>query len=98
MLIPAHVLGVMWQTQITSFSAQKDQGAEEVLMTISGSTVCFEEQEGCRTAECVDTQSKNKRSQFFWSIYKMYPSDPLKIRNLERETIKRLQMRDLMID
>lgn len=44
MLIPAHVLGVMWQTQITSFSAQKDQGAEEVLMTISGSTVCFEEQ------------------------------------------------------
>lgn len=40
MLIPAHVLGVMWQTQITSFSAQKDQGAEEDLMTTTGSTLC----------------------------------------------------------
>lgn len=40
MLISPCVLVVMWQTQITSFSAQKDQGTEDILMTTSGNTQC----------------------------------------------------------
>lgn len=58
-------------------------------------SVCFEEPKGCRTGECIDTQFKNKRPYFFWSDYKIYSSEALKIRNLERGTIKRLQMLDL---
>lgn len=64
MLISLHVPVVMWLTQITSFSAQKDQGAEDILTTTSGNILCFE-QKGCRTAECVDIQSKNKGPYFF---------------------------------
>lgn len=95
MPISSNVFVIMWQTQIISFSALKDQGAEDFFMTTSGNTLCFEAQKGCRTAECVDTQSKNKRPHFFWPNYKMYSSDALKIRNLERGTVKRLQMWDL---
>lgn len=58
-------------------------------------SVCFVEQKGCRTAECVDTQSKNKGPYSFWTNYKTYSSDALKIRNLERRTVKKLQMWDL---
>lgn len=95
MLISPHVLVVMWQTQITSFSAQKEQGVDNFLITTSGNTLCFVEQKGCRTAERVDTQSKNKGPYSFWTNYKMYSSDALKIRNLERRTVKKLQMWDL---
>lgn len=90
MLISPHVLVVMWLTQITSFSAQKDQGAEDILIATSGNTLCFEQQNVCRTAKYVDIQSKNKGPYFFWSNYKMYSSNALKIRNLERGTIKSL--------
>lgn len=40
MLISPRALVVMWQTQITSFLAQKDQGDEDILMTTSGNTLC----------------------------------------------------------